>query len=139
MPVQILHPDHKKGIIFRCHGLLTGKELIDGLEHLFSGNTLKNAKYAIIDEVEVESLNITNADIASIVKQHKKMAAIVTKNAVVAIIAPTFLGFGLGRVWQGLSADIHWVSKVFMSAPEADIWVKDKVKEHFDLAVTLKN
>ena len=135
MPVDIVYLDKRHGVMFSCHGLLTGKELIDGLKELAKGDLFTTLKYAILDQSAVESFSIANADIHSVVKHHKEFSYSVPKHTVVAVIAPTSLGYGLARMWQSLVADIHWVTKVFKSDTEARDWVKESVKEHHDIQV----
>ena len=127
MTLSVHHLDNEQGIVFLCRGILHGQELINALAEMPLSKAFKTLKYALIDETGVESIKITSKDVYDIVKYHRSLAVSLTEDAVVAIIAPSTLGYGLGRMWEALADDIGWVTKVFKTKNEATEWVKVKM------------
>ncbi len=132
MGIDVSFLDNNLGIYFRCHGVLTGDELRDALKRLLKKENLESFKYAFIDETPVDSYKVSAFDLLEMLKYHKHIAVSVHDDAVVAIVAPSLLGYGLARMWEIQAADIGWFTKVFRAKPEADAWLKAKMKELFD-------
>ncbi len=136
MPIELKFLDNGAGVLYHFKGLVTGKEIIEINEEVFSSpESLKRLKYGVIDQTQIDSLNVSTADLLIIARQDS-LAADVNSEAVVALIAALDLAFGLSRMWETITENIPWQKKVFRSKDEAYEWTRAKIREKFSIDPT---
>jgi hypothetical protein len=135
MPVDIVRLDNNKGIVFKCLGEFHGKEFIDALKQVHNDSAFNEIKYALVDETLLDTFNVSSAEIYEIAKQTRRISSLLSKGTVIALVAPTAIGFGLGRVWEAVSCDIGWITKVFRSGDEAIAWIKERMKNEYEIDI----
>jgi hypothetical protein len=135
--IKVLHG----GLRLLCRGVLTGDDLIGVHNRLLaSPEVLKRSKYALVDEMAVDRLDVSTAELETVADLDKRLAAVAAAHAVIAIVAPRDLGFGLARMWEVFAEETGWETMTFRSVAEAEPWVCEKVKQNFgvDLAEEVK-
>lgn len=60
-------------------------------------------------------------------------SAEVNPDALVAVVAPNDLEFGLSRMWQILSDETPWEIRVFRGGEEARMWIRERAKERWKI------
>jgi hypothetical protein len=78
----------------------------------------------------------TVSDTLDFVKIHRYLGVSVPDEAIVAVVAPSLVGYGLASMWEIHVSDVGWVTKVFKAKSEAESWVKEKMKELFDTDIS---
>jgi hypothetical protein len=140
MPVDLEIRHGNIGLALVCHGLFNGKELISVHDQLLSSpDLLKPVKYALVDEVGVESIDIAIADLQQIAEQDKQLKDLFIPHLPVAIAATRDLQYGLARMWEVLAADTGWEVMVFRTLPEAAGWIQQRMKERFDIDLPVES
>ncbi len=131
MPVDIVFLHNGKGVKLVCEGELRGKDLIEANRNLLSmpKETLPSILYAIIDETEVTSVDISTEELKRDAAQCKLMSQEDKAKTIVAVLAPSLLGFGLARMWEAFVRETNWILMSFQSKPEAESWIIQKVME----------
>jgi hypothetical protein len=135
MGVEVFYLDDGQGVLFNCHDVLCGRELIDALKALPSGGSFSSIKYALIDETAVESLDLSVSDVYDIFRQHKRLAALTPHRPIIAIDAPSHTGYGLARMWESLAGQLQWNVRVFTSRPEAARWLTTAMRETYNVDI----
>jgi len=138
MPVEFKFLNHGMGILLEGKGSLTGQELIAALTEIYrSEENYKKVKYSITDFTHVESLDISIAEIEVMAQMHRIVAK-TTPYRVVVMAVSKDLAFGLSRVWQANVDEIKWDTTIVRSRSEAESLDKEKVKNKFDIDITME-
>lgn len=135
MPVDIKILQDGAGILYLCHGTVTGKDFIEANERLLSFNNLKQVRYGIVDETSVDDIHMFESDMLTIAAQDEKIAGLVPSGAIVAVIAGSDFAFGLARIWESFIEHTGWETMTFKTRWEAESWIKEKVKDNFGIDV----
>lgn len=140
MPVAIRNMDDGKGILFNCTGIVSGSEFIEINSRLTASVKKQSrlAKYGIIDYSKADQVHLSSSDIEVISSQDKEIARYVPE-FIVAIIAVKDLEYGVSRMWKTFIElhDLLWDTMVFKDRSDAEEWIKNKMKEKFNLDVTI--
>ena len=136
MPIDMEIRHGNIGLTLVCYGVFSGKDLIQLHDQLLaSTDLLKQVKYAIVNEVGVESIDIAIADLQHIAEQDKRLKDFFIPNLPVAVAATRDLQYGLARMWEVLVAETGWEIMVVRTLPEATEWIQQQVKARFDIAL----
>ncbi|HSA78508.1 MAG TPA: hypothetical protein VLG72_06590 [Nitrospirota bacterium] len=135
MPVDIKILQDGSGILYLCHGTVTGKDFIEANQRLLTFDNLKQVRYGIVDETAVDDIHMSESDMLTITAQDEKIANIVPSGAVVAVIAAGDFAFGLARIWESFIEHAGWETMTFRTRWKAESWVKEKVKANFGIDV----
>jgi hypothetical protein len=129
MPIDIKILHDGVGILFLCHGTVSGKEFIEANERLLTFNDrLKEVRYGIIDETAIDDIHMSESEMLAIAAQDEKIASLVPPGAVVAVIAEGDFAFGLARIWESFIEHTGWETMTFRAGWKAESWIKEKVK-----------
>ena len=81
---------------------------------------------------------MTSADIVALADLHKKVEQLVP-DCVVALVADKNVTYGLGRMWQTRLdvREVGWEVHVFRTRPEAEEWLRARVREKYGFDPTL--
>ncbi len=138
MPITFERRQGGVGVIYNCHGDMTIDDFFQaGIAFLGLPEEIKKWRYCVIDLSSVGAMNISSDDIRAVVELNKRIAAIAQPGALLAVASPKDLGYGLSRVWEVLMEEIGWETMTFRSRPEAELWIRQRAKEKFNLDVPL--
>ena len=126
MTIKINCIDDGKGIEIIASGCVTGDEIIEAHQEIYSTDNLKRQRYQIIDRTECSEYKVSTEDIERIAVIDKA-ASKSNPNIVIAIIAPSDLQFGMSRVWEVYVEESKFKTKVFRNRITAEIWLKEQI------------
>lgn len=134
MPIKIKVLHDGMGVLYDCHGMLTGKDFIDANGHiLVSGEEIKQLRYGLIDATSISDISISESEMISIASQDEKIASLVSDGAVVAVIANSDFAFRLSRIWESLIEHTGWETMSFRDRLMAESWIQERVKVNFGI------
>ncbi|HUI68127.1 MAG TPA: hypothetical protein VL087_07945 [Nitrospirota bacterium] len=129
MPIDVKVMHDGVGILYLCHGTVTGKDFIEANKQIFTLNEhLKQVKYGLIDETAMDDVHMSDSEMLTITAQDKKIASIVPPGAIVAVIAKSDFAFGPAHIWQSFIEHTGWETMTFRTRWQAESWIKEKVK-----------
>jgi hypothetical protein len=136
MPIELEFTRDGLGVMYRCHGLL-------GLQHfsvanhrlLASPSRIRKLRYALIDAALMEPQYFSPSEMDSIVLQDRQIASYAVSGLLVAVVAERNVVFAIARMWEAFIEGIGWETKIFPSMAEAQVWVRVRVKEKFQLSL----
>jgi hypothetical protein len=129
MPIDIKVQHDGVGILYLCHGTVTGKDFIEANKRILNFNEhLKRVRYGIVDETAIDDIQMSKAEMLTIVAQNKKIAGLVPPGAIVAVIAGSDFAFGLARIWGSFIEHTGWETMTFRTSWKAESWIREKVK-----------
>jgi len=124
MPVRLQTLDRGLGLWLQALGAVSVDEILEVLD--FPEETLRKARYGIVDFTQVENLNLSGEDIRQIVAKDRYNAR-TNPDMVLAMIAPEDLTFGLSRMYSMLSESGGWAADVFRTREDAEAWLYENV------------
>ena len=135
MPIDIKILHDGVGILYLCHGTVTGKEFIEANKRVltFDEQFLKKVKYGIVDETASDDIHMSESEMVTIAAQNKKIASLVPPGAIVAVVAKGDFAFGLARIWESFIEHTGWETMTFRTRWKAEGWIKEKVKANFGI------
>ena len=133
MPVDVHVVHGGAGRLFLCRGAATGREFIArNAEMLSAEENYLGTRWCLIDETGATSLDVTSAEIQTIVEQDAELAVGLPELVIVVVVAHD-LGFGLSRMWEMLTERPGWSVRVFRARPEAEAWLRQQVQRKFGM------
>ena len=135
MPIDIKVLHDGVGILYLCHGTVTGKDFIEANKRIltFNEHFLKKVKYGIVDETASDDIHMSESEMVTIAAQNKKIASLVPRGAIVAVIAKGDFAFGLALIWESFIEHTGWETMTFRTRWKAEGWIKEKVKANFGI------
>lgn len=135
MPVEKRETDDGLGVIIIGSGSVTEAEYLDFYTRELSQgpDACKNCRYSLHDYSEVTSVTIASSAVGQIASFSKK-AAEANPDCVTAIVADKDIIFGLARMWEIQSSDAQMDVMVFRNREDAEAWIRQEVKERFQIA-----
>jgi len=134
MPIDIKVLHDGTGILYLCHGSVTGKDFIEANKRVLTfGEHLKQVKYGMVDETAIDDIEMSESDMLMIAAQNHKIARLVPSGAVVAVIAKGDFAFGLARIWESFIEHTGWETMIFRTRWKAESWIAEKVKTHWGI------
>jgi hypothetical protein len=134
MPIDVEVRNGGAGMVLRCRGVLSGRDLIDVHNGLLgSPEALKDSLYCVVDETAIDGVAISPSDIKIVAELSKRLAKISPSGTLVCIVAPKDVAFGFARMWEVLSQETGWETMTVRSKKEGDTWLRTRLKEKFDL------
>ncbi len=129
MPIDIKVLHDGMGILYHCHGTVTGKDFIEANKRILTFNEhLKRVRYGIVDETTTDDIHMAESEMLMIAAQDKKIANLVPSGVIVAVIADRNFAFGLARIWESFIEHTGWETMIFRNRWKAEGWIKEKVK-----------
>ncbi len=139
MPINVEVLDDGLGVLFVGEGKVNGGDLIEANEKIYSSvERMKKYKYGIIDYSEITQFDVSASEIETIASQDMKASKYIP-HGFVSIVAKQDLEFGISRMWETIieNASLPWETSVFRDKKAAEKWVKQKVKETYNIDLTL--
>ena len=132
MSITLKEVGEGAGIVFECEGAATGRDMLKATESLRSSpEKLKQWMFGLIDLTKTTSTDYTTADLRALAEVDKALSQLARKGAVIAVVAPLDVHYGLSRMWQALVEGTVWETMVFRTRTDADSWIREKIKENF--------
>lgn len=133
MPIDIKILHDGVGVLYHCHGTVTGKDFIEANKRVltFNEQLLKKVRYGIVDETASDDIHMSESEMVTIAAQNKKIASLVPPGAIVAVVARGDFAFGLARIWESFIEHTGWETMTFRTRWKAEGWIKEKVKANF--------
>jgi hypothetical protein len=136
MPIELEFTRDGLGVIYQCQGAL-------GLQHfsvanhrlLASSSRIRKLRYALIDAALMEPQYFSPSEMDSIVLQDRQIASYAVPGLLVGVVAERNVVFAIARMWEAFIEGIGWETKIFPSMAEAQVWVRVRVKEKFQLSL----
>ena len=134
MSIEIKDVDNGLGNVILMKGVITESEFIGKMQRHLNQDpeTYKRYRFSLTDLSEATEINLsTNA-----IVEHSRAcirSAQINPDAVVAVVAPKDLGFGLSRMWEILCEEIFWETNVFRTPEEAKKWIRKCVKQRWGI------
>jgi hypothetical protein len=137
MPIMIKSLDNGLGISFTGKGIVTGEDLINATRKIFSSEeSIRKSRYGMLDFSKIEWFNTTSTEL-KIVTDMDTRAARINPDLIITIITEESSAYGLSQIWRAYMDETNWESKIFRSRPEAESWMKKRVKEKFGIDITI--
>jgi hypothetical protein len=126
MPVQIKFIEDGLGVEFISSGIVTGNEIIQANEKIYTHEILPRLKYKIVDRTHCAEYNVTTTDIQIIAGQDRK-AAKINPNIIIALVSTTPLQYGMSRMWETYVDETGFQMGIFKDRGSANTWLRDKL------------
>ncbi|HWG55562.1 MAG TPA: hypothetical protein VNT58_03475 [Gaiellaceae bacterium] len=101
-----------------------GRATLDGFERmihtLVDDPRFRPGMVILVDHTDLDLNALTDDDIAGVAETTREVAETL-QAALLVIVAPTIIGYGLSRRWQSLVADLGIAVRVEMSRDDAEI------------------
>ena len=139
MPIKVKYLDNGLGVLFIGEGIVTGDDIINANRKIFSSvEKMKKYKYGLIDYSRITQFNVSTSEVEIIASQDMKASLFIT-DGVLAITAEQDFEFGINRMWEITveSSGLPWETTVFRDRDAAKKWVKQKVKEKYNIDLTM--
>ena len=128
MPIEIRHIDEGVGIEMIGKGRVTGKEICDALNEIYSSEMLPRQKYQIWCFTEVKDFDFPKEDFDRMVSQDAK-ASQTNPSIVVAVVGEKDLIFGISRMWETHMEikETGFETMTFRKREDADAWISSRI------------
>ncbi len=137
MPIELEFTHDGLGLIYQCEGSLGLQHFADANSRLLtSPERIKKLKYVIIRGNSMEPQYFSVTQMEGIILQDRHIASYAIEGLLVAVVAEQSTVLGLARMWEAFVEGIGWETKIFPSLPEAQTWVRARVKEKFKLNIS---
>jgi len=128
MPVKINFLENGAGIEFISSGTVTGKEIIEANDKIYTPENLSRLKYKIIDRTTCTEYLVTNEEMKTIAKQDIQ-ASKINNNITILLVSPTKLQYGMTRMWQVFSDESGFKSEIFENRESADAYIENTLNK----------
>ena len=140
MPIRIKDGDSGIGNIVESRGRVTDQDLVDSLrQHLTQDKAkFKKYKYMLIDHTELTTVDISDETVESIAGLCAEISRI-NPDTIVAMVNNAPIGANidlinrLSKMSELFIYQSCWESRIFRTKPSAVRWIREKVKEKFDI------
>lgn len=127
MPFPLEFLDDGRGVFEAGIGHVTGSEIIAATQAILAaGDKTSKLVYALVDLSQATNITVTADEMVMKTSLNKRFARLV-RAAVVAIVAPTELQFGVARMWEGMVQATEWTTQVFRTRTEAETWLRSEL------------
>ncbi len=118
------------GVVIDYEGIVTSKENAEAHKKVLGTNPdqFKKISYVISDFSKAININHTSEEIHKVASMSRQKLELNPK-IVLALIVPSNLFYGLGRMWQVLLEEEHHRAGLFKTKEEAEIWVQMKLRK----------
>jgi hypothetical protein len=119
------------GLVAEGEGEVVAAELIRLNEELVvSPERLRRLRWVLVDLERVDVLAITPSELGRIVELQESIVEVNT-DALVAVVGPRDLVYGVARMWQAMASTLGIEAEVFREAHAARVWLSTKVQGRF--------
>lgn len=113
-----------KGVSWYYSGDVTGKEIISTSTMIYGDSRFDKLSYKLVDFSEVNTISMTNEEVAKIAFQHKA-AALSNPNIKTAIVTQPVSGkmADLANNFAAFFSDSPWEVQIFTDPDQANAWL----------------
>jgi hypothetical protein len=138
MPIDIKVLHNGVGIMYLCHGTVTGKDFIEANKQILAFREhLKKVRYGLVDATAIDDIHLSESEILTITVQDRKIARLVPPKAIVAVKATDDFAFRLVRMWESFIEHTGWETMTFRTGWKAESWIKEKIKANFRIDLNI--
>ena len=127
MPIQIKYVDQDRGVEYVHSGIVTGADIIDANNRIYSNENFKKQRYQIIDRRNCDKFIVSDDEIR-IVAEQDKAAAKINPNIILALISVSNLQYGISRMYQAYIGEDGFETEIFQDRESAERWIVSKLK-----------
>ena len=129
VPVKFSLTADGVGAMYASYGVLTGQELID-VDARIHEEVKRNPKirYVLVDHTAVPEEKIDTGSLQAMATRTKETLDLMP-DAIVAIVAPNDVLFGLSRMWQIQAEQPGLVSRITRTREEALAWLQEELEQ----------
>ena len=137
MPIEIKNIDNGIGNIIVGRGAISEDEIVTALRyHLTQDEAqFKKYKYSLSNYLAATEISVSQEAIIEIA-DYCIASSYVNPDAVIAIVAPQDIFYGMARMWEYffyLHAKNSWESKVCRELDKAKDWISKRVNDKFGI------
>lgn len=122
MPVTINIRHDGSVIEFIASGVVTGKEIVEANEKIYTREHLLRLRFKIIDRSACTDYDVTTQEMETIARQDLE-ASKINRNITVLLVSSTDLQFGMTRMWQALTENTGFRSEILRDRESADQYI----------------
>ena len=120
------------GVILEFSGILNWKDIYDANEKIYTTpEQIRSIHYQIADFTDVETTDITSAQVQKLAEQDSS-AAKINPDMILAIVGSDDLVYGLARMWEAYASEVSFEKAVFRQLEDAKKWINQKVSAIHD-------
>ena len=128
MALKINYIDNGIGIEIVASGRVTGDDILEAHQEIYSIDNLKRQKYQIIDRTECTEYQVSMEDIKKIAEIDNSVS-MSNPDLIFCIIAPTDVQFGMSRAWEAYVEESKFKTQVFRDKITAESWLKEQLNK----------
>jgi len=115
------------GVIHLGTGVVEGAEIIAAAveEHRIDDRA-RRLKFGLVDLTDVTDLRVTSEQVRRVAEENLMLSKL-APGAVVAVVAPSDLMFGMARMWQAFASRTEWQIQIVRSRAAATAWLRDRL------------
>jgi hypothetical protein len=126
VPYTIAYDESRGGVISTFSGSITAEDILNSFIERFEDTQRSTAvTYSIGDYTNVSSLTLSSSNVRDLADRARDLLRR-QKHLIVAIVAPSDIAFGLGRMVE-LYADQAEAITVFRTLAEANAWIAERL------------
>jgi hypothetical protein len=126
MPYTIAFNEKQGGVITTFSGQVTAEEVFNSVIDRFADARGTDVTYSIGDYTNISGLEFTAPDARGLAERAREVMRR-QQNLIVAIVAPSNVAFGLGRMVEIHSEEPDTMA-VFRTMAEAEAWIAQKLQ-----------
>ena len=112
------------GVIIWHKGIITGNDLFQANNDIYSHEYDGDLKYQLIDLTEVDTLNVTTEEVTKLAKMDRDLKK--NNKRFACVVAPTDFLFAMARTWNMQSEKDGFETHVVRAMDDAITWFNSK-------------
>ena len=126
MPIEIKFLEGGLGVEIIAYDLVTGDEIIEANNRVYSHDAFATLKYQLIDRTNCTDFQVSNEDIEKIAAQDIE-AAMTNPHIIVAFVSTTDLQYGITRMYQAHVGERGFLTGLFRDRASAQQWLEEQL------------
>lgn len=111
------------GVLILASGTLRGEDLMRSADEIYGQFGGKSPRYQLVDLTDVDDLQVSASHIR-ILADKDRTAGELSPGALIAVVGPQDLAYGLARMWQAYTGSAIG-SGVFRDRESAEAWLRE--------------
>ncbi|MBN1515076.1 hypothetical protein JXA32_00750 [Candidatus Sumerlaeota bacterium] len=126
MPIHVTYTQDG-GLLVTGEGAVSGSDLVEANKKIYaSEEKIKQIVYQLVDFSDISELHVILGDVEKIAVQDRA-AARVNPDMFIAIVGKRDLVYGLSRMWEAMTEEAPFETKVFRELSDAQEWIQSKL------------
>ncbi len=127
MPVRIEYTKDGIGVVLCHEGDVTCEELINSISNVYSDERYLRLKYWIGDRTGCTKF-LADANCLQRIADLNKKESLRNPGILLALVSPKDIQFGMSRMFQTISDDSLFQTKIFRNLETAKEWIQKELK-----------